>query len=435
MNADRSLNFSDLIAKFSTNATPKESAETPAKPVALRIHHLHIAGARASLTDLTTHTPFRRAVGPLDVTLEDFQTDPVSKNPYSFSGTSDAGEKISWSGYFYLDPLRSRGELSLEHLSLNKYVAVYQDLVRFEIRDGVADLRAGYQIDFSPTNRVAIVTNASFALHSFKLAEPGREVNIVDLPEFSITGVNVDVNARRAQVASVSLAGATLFLQRDQSNAVNVVQLSQPAETAANAPGGVLLLLQSITNAVALLLNSTNAWTATLHEATIRNCALNLEDLANPRPARLNLEGSIDPDTDLDGLRQAALEKQLRTEKWQSLRKSARASTTPDQVTLEPDERASFIKQLYREALSKRTITAATNTVKRAGPGDPMELALRNSMTVGDSDFAALAADRAKAVRAYLLQTGKVEADRVFLTETQPGGVKTQGSRAYLQLR
>jgi hypothetical protein len=287
MNPDRSLNFSDLLAKFSsTNAPPG----APAKPLALRIHRLRIAGATASLADLTPRTPFKRLLGPIDITLENFHTDPGNKNPYSFSGTTDAGESFAWSGHFYLAPIRSAGEVSLKNLSLNKYAPLYQDLVRFKVKDGVADMRATYRFEFGATNRVATVTNASFALHSFTLAEPSNETNLVELREFSVAGVSLDVSARRADVASVSVTGAKLFLQRDKSRAVNLVQLAQPAATATNAPGGILLLLQSVTNAVAQLLQSTNLWAATLHEVQAQDCALNLEDLANSRPARLNLD-------------------------------------------------------------------------------------------------------------------------------------------------
>ena len=42
---------------------------------------------------------------------------------------------------------------------------------------------------------------------------------------------------------------------------------------------------------------------------------------------------------------------------------------------------------------------------------------------------------RAKAVRDYILQTGKVEAERIFLTENQSGDLKTSGSKVLLQLK
>jgi uncharacterized protein involved in outer membrane biogenesis len=72
MNKDHQFNFSDLIEKFSTNTAPagKKSA-----PLELRIEKLHIGGATAALADFTPRQAFKRTVGPLDITLDDFRTD------------------------------------------------------------------------------------------------------------------------------------------------------------------------------------------------------------------------------------------------------------------------------------------------------------------------------------------------------------------------
>ena len=64
-----------------------------------------------------------------------------------------------------------------------------------------------------------------------------------------------------------------------------------------------------------------------------------------------------------------------------------------------------------------------------------MEVLLVASIPVTDNDFEALVSERAKAVRAYLLASGKVEASRLFLAENQTGGVRSDGSRVYLQFR
>jgi hypothetical protein len=286
MNKDGTFNFSDLVAKFSANTAP---SKTEPRPLVLHIGRLHIEGAAVSLTDLTPRTPFTRIIGPLDVTLENFRTDPDNKNPYSFAGTTDAGEIFSWSGYFYLDPLRSQGTLTLNDIALNKYAPLYQDLVRFEIRSGEIGLHADYRFELSASNRVAAITNTAFALRNFKLSEPGSSNDIVELFHFAVTGASVDLEARQAEVDSVTAYGGKLFLQRGRDEAINVVQLSAPAETATNTPGGILFLLRSVTNAVALLLNSTNQWSATVHDVNFTNCALHLEDLVNSRPAKLDL--------------------------------------------------------------------------------------------------------------------------------------------------
>ena len=287
MNADRTFNFSDLLTKFSTNAAPARSA--PAKPVILAIEKLHIGGATAAYTDLTPRAAFHRTLGPLDITLDNFRTDPDNKNPYAFTGTTDAGEQISWSGVFSLSPLRSQGELKLADFTLNKYAALYQDLVRFEIRGGTLGLDVNYRLNLDPGNPVTTVADTAFTLHDFKLGAPGDTNNLAELPLLAVTGVNADLQARTATVGTIALAGGKLFLNRARDASINVVEIAKPSDTATNVPGGILFLLRSVTNAVSLLLQSTNQWSGLVRSVGVTNCTLHLEDHVNSRPARLDL--------------------------------------------------------------------------------------------------------------------------------------------------
>ena len=167
MNKDGTFNFSDLITKFAPTNAPAPPPQAPAKPVGLYIGRLLITNATAAVTDLTHRQPFKRLVGPLDFTLDHFETSPDNQNPHSFIGTTDAGEKITWNGFFYLDPLRSWGEFTLENFPLNKYTPLYQDQMPFEIRDGLAGVDVNYRLELSATNRIITVTNTSFTLRNF----------------------------------------------------------------------------------------------------------------------------------------------------------------------------------------------------------------------------------------------------------------------------
>ena len=287
MNADHTFNFSDLITKFSTNAPAPPNPN--AKPLRLEIGRLHIGGAEASVTDLTVREGFHRTLGPLDITLDNFATDPANKNPYAFTGTTDAGEQIAWSGIFSLFPLRSHGELKLADFTLNKYAALYQDLVRFEIRGGTVSLDVNYQLNLDPSNHVMAVDNTAFALHDFKLGVPGQSNNLAELDDIAVTGVSADLEHRTATVGSVALAGGRLYVDRARDASINVVEAAKPAATSTNVSGGILFLLRSVTNVVTLLLQSTNQWSGLVQGISVTNCALHLEDDVNSRPARLDL--------------------------------------------------------------------------------------------------------------------------------------------------
>jgi hypothetical protein len=290
LNKDGSFNFSDLINKFSTNSTPKEVSSQPAKPIVVNIGRLHIGGAVAAMADFTPREPFKRTVGPIDITLDNFRTDPENKNPYAFTGTTDAGEQLSWSGYFYLDPLRSAGELKLYNFAVNKYAPLYQDLVSFEVNDGTIALDVKYRLEWSATNHLAAVDDTAFALRNFKLSARGATNPLAELPLFSVNGANVDLQKHIANIGSVAVMGGNFYLQRDHNQAINVLEAAKPSDPAAEASGGILYLLRSVTNVVTLLLNSTNHWAGTVNEVSLTNCAVRLEDNVNSRPARLDLD-------------------------------------------------------------------------------------------------------------------------------------------------
>ena len=302
MNKDGTFNFSDLITKFApTNVPAAPPPKTPARPVDLWIGRLEITNATASVTDLTHRNPFQRLVGPITFTLEHFETNPDNKNPHAFTGTTDAGEKIFWSGYFFLNPLRSWGGLTLDNLPLIKYAPLYEERLPFEIRDGVVGVHVEYHLVLDATNRVINVTNTAFALRNFKLAEPGAGKNMVELDHFAVTGVSADVVARqteissmRADIGSVLADGGRLYLLRTTNKAANVSTAAAgpvpPGETATNAPGDIPALLGMVTNCVARLLHTTNLCTATVHDVEFTNCAFQLEDRTASRPARLDLD-------------------------------------------------------------------------------------------------------------------------------------------------
>jgi hypothetical protein len=288
INQDYSLNCSDLIKKFSTPAT--NPSPPASKPVVLAVDKLSISNATADFTDLTLRKPLHRLFGPLRLSLTGLRTDPNKKNPYSFSGTTDAGEKFAWSGYFSLDPLRSGGHLSFERVVLMKNAPLIESLFQFILKDGLVGLSADYEVALNDTNWTASVSNAAFSLKSFRLGAPGQTNNFFELDFLNVGGVSVDTAARTGTIGEVSVAGARLAVSRGKDDQINLVEMSHPAEPTNKVPGGLLFLLKAATNAFVALRSSTNLWSATVERVDVTNCALNLEDLANTRPVHLTVD-------------------------------------------------------------------------------------------------------------------------------------------------
>lgn len=220
---------------------------------------------------------------------------------------------------------------------------------------------------------------------------------------------------------------------------------------------------------------------AELTSASRQKLDVLVKALYNRPGLQLEVSGSVNSDVDRGGLEKIAFEKELRLRQWQSLRKSQRDLTTPDEVDLTAEQRNHWINTLYGEAVEQGKITPALlaantnlaamaahieapqpkvqklaallseklNPVPRAsGPAtgefskpelilsaNPKEALLMAIVPVSDSDLEALAMERARAVRDYLLESGKVTANRLFLAENESGGLRNDGSRVYLQLQ
>ncbi len=288
VNKDYSLNFSDILATHAGTNVPPQSA-APSKPLALRVRQLRIEGARVSVADLTPKKPFRRIIGPVKVSLTDFQTDPASRNPHLFTGSTDSGETFSWNGTFSLNPILAAGELGVENVGLKNFSPLYEDFVNFEIRDGVAGFHVHYQFSLGQAATVAVVSNLSLTLRSFKLGAAGAAENLIEMPEFSVSGVNGDLVSRSVEVGSVALRGAIFNLTREHGAAFNIVEATQPS-TNQSAPGGILLLMSSVTNAFAQLLHSTNLATGTVRDVAVEDCTFTLRDNSMGRPASLRVD-------------------------------------------------------------------------------------------------------------------------------------------------
>lgn len=289
VNKDYTLNFSDIVARLERTIR-SQSTETD-KHSPWRIKRLLLNGAKVAFTDLTPRVPFQRTIGPLEMTLLDFSTDSDHKNVFALSGNSDGGEQFSWSGLFYLAPLRSEGEFSLNGFALNTYAPLYQDLFRFEINDGVVSLHSTYRYERSAATNLLAVTNTILGLKSLEMVEKDTGQAVVKVSSVLITGASVDAMSRQAEVDTMTMTGGRFVLRRNKDTSVNAVELLKLADSAPAAPGGIQLLLRAMTNLVAMLQGTTNLANGTIRDITLTNCALYLEDLVNSQPVRLELQG------------------------------------------------------------------------------------------------------------------------------------------------
>ena len=155
----------------------------------------------------------------------------------------------------------------------------------------------------------------------------------------------------------------------------------------------------------------------------------------NDRPAiKLDIGGRVDGASDNEGLKRAALDRKVKTQKLKDTVKDGGAAGSLEQITLEPSEYPKYLSKAYAE----EKFDKPRNMIGLAKelPVPEMEQLMLANMQVSDADLRALADHRAQKVKDYLLETGKIPADRIFLVSPKlsADGIKDKGKPTRVDL-
>jgi len=150
--------------------------------------------------------------------------------------------------------------------------------------------------------------------------------------------------------------------------------------------------------------------------AAERDKLVKLSAAVRDRPD-LNVEitGYVDKEKDPEGYRRELLNRKMRTEKFLVLVKEKKnlPDQTPGTTEILPAEYSTYLKAVYRkEKFPKpRNLIGMVKDI----PDDEMKKLIFAHTVVGDSELRSLAEERAGTVKAFLMETGKIEPERLFL--------------------
>lgn len=132
------------------------------------------------------------------------------------------------------------------------------------------------------------------------------------------------------------------------------------------------------------------------------------------RPAlELDIQGHYDPERDAAVLSRRRLEEKLRMRKHRDLLAQGN-DVALEAVSLTPEERDRYLRELYQKEIVESGDGEQEEVPAKLSPVE-LEQALLARIDIGDEDLRLLAQRRAVNVKAYLVDSQKVEASRIFL--------------------
>jgi uncharacterized protein involved in outer membrane biogenesis len=146
------------------------------------------------------------------------------------------------------------------------------------------------------------------------------------------------------------------------------------------------------------------------------------------RPAvKLDVAGRVDPPADRDALKRAAVDRQVKTQKFNDLVRSGEPPASVAAVEVPASEYDALLTRAYKAADFAKPKNAIG--FPKDLPKAEMEALLLENAKVTDEDLRSLADRRAQTVRSALTDTERVPAERVFLVAPRldAEGVKDKG--------
>jgi hypothetical protein len=159
-------------------------------------------------------------------------------------------------------------------------------------------------------------------------------------------------------------------------------------------------------------------------EEKLKSLAKALEE----RPGlKLDASGRVEPDADRDALKRTAVDRQIKAAKLKDTGGKAADAASLDEVTIDPKEYEKYLTAAYRAAKFERP----RNTIGMLKdlPVPEMEQLMLANAQASDEDLRLLAGARAQAAKTWLVETGKVAAERVFIVapHLSAEGIKDKG--------
>ena len=133
---------------------------------------------------------------------------------------------------------------------------------------------------------------------------------------------------------------------------------------------------------------------------------------------KLDIVGHADPDKDREGLKRYIIMRKVKAQKIKELAKKEKATPSLDSITVTPAEYPEYLKRAYGEEKfpKPRNILGMAKSL----PVPEMEKLMLTNMPVTDDDLRLLAKDRGLIIKDYLLKSGQIGQERIFLVESSP---------------
>jgi flagellar motor protein MotB len=418
INPDATINVQNILSdKETTDAAAKQEEKQPAKaeankkekqkPADIKIGKVIFKGGNIDFSDKNIKPNYSANMLNMTGSITGLSSKEFSRADVSLKGNLGYGSPIDITGK--INPLTkdlfTDIKVSFQNIELSPMTPYTNRYLGYPITKGKLTFNVSYRIDkrkLNSENKI-IIDQLTF----------GEKVDSPD-----------------AIKAPVTLAVSLLTDRKGQIN------LDLPVEGSLDDPKFkiwsivwqiiVNLITKAVTSPFALLSSLTGGGeelsfiefdygSAIVSEENLKKINL-ISKALNDRPnIKLDIEGYVDAEKEKADLKKETLQHQIKARKIKETSAKDEQQADLDIIKLTQQEYDKYLKQVYRAAKfdKPRNFLGMQKDI----PSGEMEKLMLANIEVTDSDLRQLAAKRAQNVRDLILQSGDIDAGRIFIVE------------------
>ncbi|HCZ14054.1 MAG TPA: hypothetical protein DHV85_05530, partial [Candidatus Accumulibacter sp.] len=236
-------NFAALLDRLPASEPAAEDEPLPRFVVT----HLALTDGRIEYADELLDEPLVTHVEPLQIVIDNLSSLPEQAASYQLSARTRAGEALATSGELALNPLATKGRLTLRGLEVK---TLARSLARLLVVDAPAG-KVGLAGDFDlAVDRGGVLSGSVHELgldvDSLSLSAAGASSPLLAIETLSLRQGRVDLGSRESSFASLRLAKGSIAVAVDAQGRVDWATLARapaapPPEESAAAAGATTI--------------------------------------------------------------------------------------------------------------------------------------------------------------------------------------------------